>query len=364
MSKTAEQLLEAGVEIPDDPEAIAALLDEAIPPEGSDEDTDPPEPELKTTEDEPKGEDDDKGTEDEDKAKAAAEPTPATEAEPKAPHPAVIRSVREKAHRLETELGERDQSLRESQAKNAELEAELEALKAKVGQGQEDLQAQADKVVGAGNVDISALSDEKIAELRTVLDDEVVDFLAGLAKGSQQMSEQLSALQAENNELKASREDAQRQKFVETMDQVPILAVIANADGEEAATRWDRAKAYMGAVRNDPDFEDASTLERLQEVGRRMEKYLGDETVKGLLGDTPSTDQPRKQGIEDAKAAADKKAVPTSLSEIPAAGEAAAQSEAERADAMSLEDVNSLMEKTIAAGGDVDELIGKLMSSD
>jgi hypothetical protein len=96
---------------------------------------------------------------------------------------------------------------------------------------------------------------------------------------------------------------------------------------------------------------------------------LGKDTVKALLGEKPAAapaagkQKTPQQVIDEALDKAGKAAVPTSLSEIPAAGSAAAQDTAERVAGMSHADLANLMDSWIASGKDVNELIGKLSTA-
>lgn len=348
--KTAEDILESGIDIPDSAEEIEALL------AGATTDDDEPAPDSAAEEADPPEDDATDDTPEPDPKDGEAEPEPEPEGDKPGPHPAVLRGYREKLHKVTGELAERDTAYQEQQRKNAELESELAELKAKIGDGQDQIQSKVDQIAGDQTVDVSTLDEEKLAELRTVLDDEAVDALAALSTGFKQLNERFQAVEQENQQLKSQRESEARQQYVDRIDAVPILGVLRNQGSDE---QWDRAKAYLQAVRTDPDYADSSEDEVLAEVGKRMERFLGPEAVQGLLKDTG---QSPRQGIEDAKAAADRKAVPTSLSEIPAAGEHVAQTELERAEAMSTDDVQSLMDKALAAGQDVDEVIARLMT--
>ena len=73
------------------------------------------------------------------------------------------------------------------------------------------------------------------------------------------------------------------------IDSVPLLAVIdATWLDPEADALWDRAIEYERAISADPDFQGASQQEIYEEVGRRLEAFLGPDGVAEWLEEPAS----------------------------------------------------------------------------
>lgn len=379
--RTAEQLIEQGIEIPDDVTELARLLDA----------TDEELAAAKSTTAETST-----ATDAADKAAAAA----AAEAETKAakeandaaaaaataaaakpaaaaaaevpdeetgPPRALLRGYRETIHQRDRDLEASETQRREALDRAAAAERELELLKTKVTGGQEQLQAKADEI--ATGVDLTALTPEKIAELRKTHDDDVVNIIEGLAKATETLQEQLDNISADNKRLTESREATEQQAFLDDIDSVPLLGVLRLSTDPKFDALWERSNAYLKAVKADPDFASKPRTEVFGEVARRMEGFMGKDAVKALLGDKPAAAAPAgakpavqtpAQILDEALKRAEKATVPTSLSEIPAAGSAAAQDTLGRVEAMSQSDMAELFDRQLAAGKSVDELLAKL----
>ncbi len=366
-----QELLDQGVEIPDDPVEIERLLANT---EG--DDPPPEEPDASTTDDDTTSDDDkgDKGKDGDGKPAASSDGADTSKEadEAKEPPSAVLRTTRQSLHQseerrqeLETELSERDKRIES-------LEGRVAALTKAGETDQANLQEQADQVAEAGGVKLEDLSDEKIAEIREEAGDEAADLLQALFNQHTQVAGRLDKLEEERQALEQQRNQQAAEALQNDIDAVPLLSVLQADRTAEGNERWDRAISYDKAVRSDPDWAEKSQREIFAEVGRRMERYLGSDTVKTLTGDEPAGDgkgkddgkpssESRQQRVDEALSRADERAVPTSLSDLPA-GQAAAQTELERADSMSLNDIEESIDKAYARGGQdaVDELLGRL----
>lgn len=348
--QTAEQLLESGVQIPDDPVAIARLLDgsgTAAPPTPAPPETPPADPPKDVDEPPPTPE----------TPPPTPPPTPPVEDEEKGPPRALLRTYR-------TQIHDRDRQLEEQAKRNQELEQEIAALKSKATTGKEALQEAADAL--GTDTKLEGLTPEKIEELRREHSDAIVDVLVGYAKGYETLQEQVEALTQQ-------REQTELDKLYNDIDSVPLLGVLRLDETPEGNARWQRVLAYQKAVNADPDFIGKSRVDVFGEIARRMEGHLGQDVLKTLLGDkapakpttptAPGKAPSAQQIIDEALDKARKSSVPTSLSDIPAAGGAVAQSGQQRLESMSNADLQALMEKWIASGKNPDELIAKLLTS-
>lgn len=375
---TAEQLLDQGIEIPDDPIAIARLLDTATaapaaePAPAAKPDAAPPaEPPVAAA---PPVETPEKAPAAPPAAAAdpAATPAPAVpdsddDAE-KGPPRALLRGYRQAVHekdrQLETVTAEKEEALKRANA----LEAEITALKAKAGEGQESLQRAAEAAIPG--VELETLTPEKIAALRREHPDDIVDAIVSYAKAYETVQEQV-------NNLLAVQQNQQQAELFEDIDSVPLLGLVRLSNDAAADGWWKRAVAYQAAVKADPDFAGKSRREVFQEVGRRMEGFLGKDTLTKLMGSAPApaaapkpaapgapaTPSPAKEIIDKALEAARKSTVPTSLSDIPAAGGAVAADGLQRLEAISYTDLADLMDKAIKSGTPTDAIINRFLAT-
>ena len=218
MPKTVDDLvLQDGIEIPDDPLAIEAMLEEEETAKGSDdpgtkgkEGDQPTDPTKQGDEGKPgddKGQQDDPSKDDPSKqAPDQSKGTPEPKDEPPAgPPQAVLRRERENRHKAETLLTEREQELDAAKAKIAELEAAI----AKGSASQDQLQKAADRATGDPSIKLEALDKAKLDALRRDLDDETVDFLGKLVDQHNALLEQTERLKRANDELIGERDRAQ-----------------------------------------------------------------------------------------------------------------------------------------------------------
>lgn len=338
--KSVDDLLEDGIEIPDDPLEIEALL-EGDDPQKSDLD-DPGKPA-----DVPNEGKKDAGTEGKDDPPKEGEP----DHEP-GPPKAVLRQARENLHRAEALLSEREQELQEERRKRAEIERELEQLRAQATASKDELQAQADRISDGRAGDLGLLDPKKLEALRADLDDDVVDLLAKLVERHNTVEQQLERLRQENEELVRQRELTAAEQQQADIDSVPILSILFETRSKEADELWQRAIAYEKALTQDPDWQDKSQREIYAEVGRRLEAFIGPDGVKKWLGeDAASGPASRDQIVKDKLERARDRSSPNSLSDLPA-GAAAAQSELERLEAMSNFDLEEAYERALAKGED------------
>jgi Skp family chaperone for outer membrane proteins len=369
MPKNVDDLvLEEGIEIPDDPLAIEAMLEEEEAARGSD---DP------GTKGKPGEQPDKPGTKDDDSGKAGDEGKPKGEPEskgkpgeheeaPAGPPQAVLRRERENRHKAEELLGQREEELGTAQAKIAELETAL-------AKGQDKLQAHADRATGDPSIKLESLDKAKLEALRADLDDDVVNFLGRLVDQHNAIVTETSRLKAENAELMGERDRAQVATQQDDIDSVPLLAVIQATRSKDADLLWGRAVAYETALQSDPDWADKTRSEIYEEVGRRLNAYLGDDAAKwledtGALPDKGKGAEPDKgkgsdrgKTVEDKLASARARATPDSLSDLPT-GHAAAQHEVERLEAMTIHDAEDLINKAIDKGN-LDEVLQRLSSA-
>jgi hypothetical protein len=369
MPKNVDDLvLQDGIEIPDDPLAIEAMLEE--------EEAAKPNAEAGKG---GKGDEPTPGSTKDDAGKPGDEGKPKGELEskdkpdehadtPAGPPQAVLRRERENRHKAETLLTEREQELDAAKAKIAELESAA----AKGTATQEKLQAVAERATGDASIRLESLDKAKLEALRADLDDDVVDFLGRLVDQHNAMGEQLLAVRQANQELVSQHDRTERDEQQDDIDTVPLLSVIQATRSKDADALWDRAVAYEKALQSDPDWADKSRGEIYSEVGRRLESYLGDDAAKWLadIEAQPSQGGDKGKGtkgsdrgktVEDKLASARTRATPDSLSDLPT-GVAAAQHEIERLEAMTIHDAEDLINKAIDKGN-LDEVLQRLSSS-
>lgn len=353
------RLLEEGQEIPEDPVEIERLLSEQDDAPDPDDDATP-------ADDKPSGEGDDKEDDPTDDDKTGEPPA------------VLLRTYRQSLHEADEQLKARDEELEGKNEEIEKLQGKLALALSNTDTDRQDLQDKVDDVTDDG-VKIEDLTPERIAEIREEAGDEVADQLEAYSKQFSALDGRLKELEEANEALQEQREAAENQGLMNDLDSVPLLSVLAAARGDEADERWTRTLNYEKAVRADPDWSDKSRREVYEEVGRRMEGYLGEEAVKALVGtiktddESSAADDADKTGkesssdevIDEALKRADESALPTSLSDLPA-GQSAPGSENERAQAMSLVDVETAIEKAFEKGGAeaVDEALSKFMTMD
>lgn len=372
-AQSVEELLASGVDIPDDPAEIEKLLAGMEPDSGDKAATVAEEAaatkaaaekeaaEATAAAEKAEAEKLKAATAEAEKAKGVVSPSVPTEGDPSV----VLHATRESLHMTEEALAERDTDLAAERQKTADLETRLRAAQTTTEKTQEQLQAEADKA-SKGTVDLATITPEKIEALRTTLDDDAVEVLAGLAQSNAALVKELDDIKAQALKL-AQREDNDiRDQQQADIDSAPLLAVLQAQRGPEADARWGRAVQYQDALRNDPDWTDKSQREMYVEVSRRMEAHLGEAVVKTLLTDkvpVKEVEEPDKPAaVAEVVAAAE---VPGSLSDIPTAGNAVAQDEKERAEAMSLTDVDRVLSAAADKGPDeVNKTLARLMSND
>lgn len=363
MPKNVDDLmLQDGIEIPDDPLAIEAMLEAEEAGEAAKGKETPP-PETKSGDEGKSG--DDKGKQadrpvvpDQSKDKPGDEPT-----ERMVPH-SVLRRERENRHNTETLLDTRDQELAAERAKNAELEAAI----AKGNVSQEKLQAAADRVTGDSRIKLETLDKAQLEVLRRDLDDASVDFLGKIVDQHNANRLVTERLQAEVAELRADKSQVEETSRQDDIDSIPLLAVIQATRSKDADLLWDRAVAYEKALQSDPDWADKSRSEIYTEIGSRLTAYLGADAAK-WLADVDDAEPEKGKGkgsdrgktVEDKLAAARTRATPDSLSDLPT-GIAAAQHEQERLEAMSIHDLEELIGKA-QDKGNLDEVLQRMSSA-
>lgn len=373
MPKSVDDLLAGGIEIPDDPAAIEALLEEEaakaadeIEQLGKSDDPDPDkgkggDPDKK------EGDEPDKGAKPDDEAgkpDKAAETAEHAEHD-KGPPQAVLRRERENRHKAETLLSERETELEEARQRIAALEA----IAAKGNLQADRLQDVADKVTGDPSIKLEALDRAKLEALRQDLDDDVVDLLGKLVDQHNVLQERVERAERTNAALVQERDRSVADQQQDDIDSVPLLAVIQATRTKEADALWDRAVAYEKALQSDPDWADKSRGEVYVEVGRRLQAYLGDEAAqwlaetgddKGGAADKGGKGSSSGKTVKDKLASARDRASPDSLSDLPA-GLAAAQHEIERLEAMPLSDLEDQLNRAIDKGN-LDEVISRYSS--
>jgi hypothetical protein len=355
------KLLEEGVEIPDDPQAIEALLEGTAPePEKTGKDGD--------AAGDGAGKEGSDQKKDADQGKQAQGVDPDKDPDEKGPPKAVLRATRESLHRAESLLTERDQELQAERARVTELEQKLTDVERKNGATQEQLQAAADEAAGK-KVDLEKLDAKALDDLRKDLDDSTVDFLERLVEQHEAVKADLAELRKASESLVARSHKTDAEQQQEDIDSVPLLSVIGATRSKEADALWDRAVAYEKAVWADPDFSGKQQREIYAEVGRRLEAHLGPEaTTKWTGKEKPpagnGNGKSRDEVLEDKLAKARDSASPDSLSDLPA-GSPAAQHELERLDAMSMDDLEAYLEKAAAKGQDAyDEALARLSTAE
>ena len=353
-----QTLLEQGVEIPDDPAEIERLLDSDVV-DDSEQDDDAAA--AKTAEElaaeQAAGKKDDEVVVDKDatgKDKPGEGEDVTTE-----PPAAVLRVTRQSLHDTSELLKERETELQDKNDRIDKLEGRIAQLTTSSEAGQQDLQKTADEL--AGDIDLEELTDERIAEIREEAGDEAADLLTGLLTKHKALGERLVKLEAASETATQEREAVDAAQLQTDIDTIPLLSVMHAQRGEQADANWARAVNYERALRADPDWAEKTRGEIYAEVGKRMTGHLGEKAVKTLLGDTVITetddakakveaDKSAQDKIDEALKAADEAAVPTSLSDLPA-GQAAAQSELERAGAMSIADAEAAIVSALDKGG-------------
>lgn len=350
-----DRLLEEGQEIPDDPLEIEKLLLEQGMKPDTDDEPETPEPESDKAE----------------KPKQADEVEPDDDASPKGPPAALLRTYRESLHERDEQLKARDDELESKNTEIEKLQGRLAQALNRDEQSRQDLQDKVDEVTEDERIE--DLTPERIAVIREEAGDEVADQLEAYAKQYTVLDSRLKELEEANDALKTQREATENQAVLNDLDTVPLLSVLAAARGEDADARWARAIQYEKVIKADPDWSDKSRREVYQEVGRRMQQHLGADVVKSLVGDKAAIpadtgkqqDTSHDKAVKEAMQRADNSAIPTSLSDLPA-GEAAPQSEFERAQGMSVADIETAIEKAFEKGGPeaVDEVLNKFMTVD
>lgn len=366
-----DELLEQGIEIPSDPDELAKLAEElGVDLEGVETAVEATGDISELTDDPEAGASDDKAAK---AAEAAAKPsegksdeTPTDQAD-HGPPKAILRRERENRHRAEQEAEqEREGRVKAEQERDTAMRRITE-LEAKTGDRQDKLQEAADRITGDSSIKLERLDSAALESLKDDLDDESVSFLTKLVNQHNALQEQLERVARANEVLLAEREQTQVDSQQDDVDSVPLLAMVAATRTKESDALFDRADAYDKALKSDPDWADKSRRERYQEVGRRLEAYIGKDVPEWLsevVGSQSLQTSTRGKTVEDKLAAARDKATPDSLSDLPA-GVAAAQHEMERLEAMSDFDVDDLIAKAMEKGPDaLEELTARMMTAD
>lgn len=191
---------------------------------------------------------------------------------------------------------------------------------------QDQLQQAADDaglVDQEGNpIDVSTIDVDK---LREDYDGPLVDAIVAMRALVEQQNRAIQDLRTRDEERDQESRSRLSEEVQADIDSIPKLAEWqADHVGGKGSTMWRRALALDSSMREEPDWQNKSRLERFQEITRILAGQV----------ETPPATTPGKpngggeQAITAAKKAAAARAAPTSLSELPS-GTPAAQSENE-----------------------------------
>jgi hypothetical protein len=232
----------------------------------------------------------------------------------------VLKSERDRAGRAE-------QLLRETQERNAALEAQLKSGNpgSKDGDNARTTQAQ---------TEASVLSDEDLAALKEDFPSVHKAVMASL-NAAKAMEAQLKPVQDSVREVEADRQRSMAEQVQDAIDSTPKLAHIKAND----PAAFELAKQFDNTLKGQPAWKDKPMTERFAKVVALVEQANGEISIPGQTKTPPAPAKSAEQLKQEAKAAAEAAAkagkthVPTSLSDFPA-GEPAAKDEREAVENM------------------------------
>lgn len=218
-------------------------------------------------------------------------------------------------------LSEAKNQLRTREEENRKLKEQLDSLSAKVAtQGTQATQQVQDAADAAGMVDGSGqpidVATIDIDKLREDYDGPIVDAIAQLQKLVTHQHGVIKDLRGREDTRQRTQEQINADSLRADIDAVPQLA---EWEADEESPMWEAAVGVDKALRDKPEWQGRSRVERFREVVKLLGGNAGQAAANSKQGDDK---------VNDAITRATRRAAPTSLSELPS-GTAAAQSEEE-----------------------------------
>jgi hypothetical protein len=257
----------------------------------------------------------------------------------------VLDGTRKRLAQAEENLRKSEEERQAAQQRADDLERQLAQARttptAKTTRQVQDIADQAGITDAQGRpIDVTKID---IASLRGEFPAPIVDMLETFQKALIGQQTTIQQLRQRDQQRVAKESLTEEEQIQADIDAVPKLAEWAAAPDP---AMFNRAVALDNALLGEPKWQNATRLERYQEVAR----ILGGETAPAAPAqDTPPAPKPSqqpaqvKQKVSDALQRAAARSAPISHSDLPA-GAPAAQSEHESLEAMDVLDIAAKME--------------------